>query len=69
MKKSRFTESEIVAALQEGEAGLAVAEVCRKHGISSATYCHWKSKHSGVQLSELQRLRELESENARLKLL
>lgn len=67
LKKSRFTESQIVAVLKEGEAGLAVAELCRKHGISSATYYNWKSKYSGVEVSELQRLRELEAENARLK--
>lgn len=67
MKKSRFTESQIVAVLKEGEAGLPVADLCRKHGISSATYYNWKSKYSGVEVSELQRLRELETENARLK--
>lgn len=67
MKKSRFTESQIVAALKEGEAGVPVAELCRKHGISAATYYNWKSKYSGVQVSDLQRLRELEAENAKLK--
>ena len=67
LKKSRFTESQIVAVLKEGEAGLPVADLCRKHGISSATYYNWKSKGSGVEVSELQRLRELETENARLK--
>ena len=67
LKKSRFTESQIVAVLKEGDAGLPVAELCRKHGISSATYYNWKSKYSGVEVSELQRLRELEAENARLK--
>lgn len=67
LKKSRFTESQIVAVLKEGEAGLPMAELCRKHGISSATYYNWKSKYSGVEISELQRLRELEAENARLK--
>src|SRR5690606_7599714 len=65
--KSRFTESQIVAVLKEGEAGIPVVELCRKHGISSATYYQWKSKYSGVQVSELQRLRELEAENAKLK--
>jgi len=67
LKKSRFTESQIVAVLKEGEAGVPVAELCRTHGISNATYYQWKSKYSGVQVSELQRLRELEAENARLK--
>ena len=67
LKKSRFTESQIVAVLKEGEAGMPVAELCRKHGISNATYYLWKSKYSGVQVSELQRLRELEAENAKLK--
>lgn len=67
LKKSRFTESQIVAVLKEGEAGMPVAELCRKHGISNATYYLWKGKFSGVQVSELQRLRELESENAKLK--
>lgn len=67
MKKTRFTESQIVAALKEGEAGVPVAELCRKHGVSAATYYNWKSKYAGVQVSDLQRLRELEAENAKLK--
>ena len=67
MKRSRFTESQIVAVLKEGEAGMPVVELCRKHGISNATYYQWKSKYSGVQVSELTRLRELEAENAKLK--
>lgn len=67
MKKSRFTESQIVAVLKEGEAGVPVAELCRKHGISNATYYNWKSKYAGVPVSELHRLRELEAENAKLK--
>lgn len=67
MKKSRFTESQIIAVLKEGEAGMPVAELCRKHGINNAAYYLWKSKYSGVQVSELQRLRELEAENAKLK--
>jgi putative transposase len=57
MKKNRFTESQIVVVLEEGEAGMPVAELCRKHGVSNATYCQWKSKYSGVQVPELQRLR------------
>ena len=67
MKKSRFTESQIVAILKEGEAGLAVAQLARKHGISAATYYHWKSKYAGPGVAELKRLRELEAENAKLK--
>ena len=67
MKKSRFTESQIVAILKEGEAGLAVAQLARKHGISAATYYHWKAKYAGAGIAELKRLRELEAENAKLK--
>jgi putative transposase len=67
MKKSRFTESQVVAILKEGEAGVAVAQLSRKHGISPATYYHWKSKYAGAGVSELKRLRELEGENAKLK--
>lgn len=67
MRKSKFTESQIMAVLKEGEAGMPVAEVCRKHGISSATYYQWKSKYAGMSVSELKRVKELESENARLK--
>jgi putative transposase len=67
MRKSKFSESQIVAILKEGESGLAVAELCRKHGISAATYYNWKSKYAGVSVNDLTRLRELEAENARLK--
>jgi len=67
MRKSRFAESQIVAVLAEGDAGLPVGELCRKHGISTATYYQWKSKYAGVAVSELKRMRELEAENARLK--
>ena len=67
MKKSKFTESQIVAIMKEGEAGVPVAEVVRKHGISAATYYNWKSKYAGVAVSELKRMRELEAENAKLK--
>ena len=67
MKRSRFTESQIVAILKEGEAGMPVAEVCRKHGISSPAYYAWKSKYAGATVSDLTRMRELEVENARLK--
>jgi putative transposase len=56
-----------VAILKEGEAGVAVAQLARKHGISAATYYHWKSKYAGAGVAELKRLRELEAENAKLK--
>lgn len=67
MRKSRFTEAQILAVLGEGEAGLPVGEVCRKHGISSATYYQWKSKYAGMSLNELKRVKELEAENSKLK--
>ncbi|WKB50821.1 IS3 family transposase [Eleftheria terrae] len=67
MRKSKFSESQIVAILKEGEAGMLVAEVCRKHGISAATYYAWKSKYAGATVSDLTRMRELEAENSRLK--
>ncbi len=67
MKKSRFTESQIVAVMKEGEAGVPVAELTRKHGISRATYFNWRSKYAGVSVSELKRMKELEAENAKLK--
>ena len=67
MRKSKFTESQIVAILGEGEAGVPVAEVCRKHGISNGLYYQWKSRYSGVSVNELKRIKELEAENAMLK--
>jgi putative transposase len=67
MRKSRFTESQIVAISKEGEAGVPVAEILRKHGISRPTYFNWKPKYGGASVPELRRLRELELENAKLK--
>ena len=67
MKKSQFTESQILAVLKEGEAGVPVAQIMRKHGISQATYYNWKSKYGGASPAELKRLKELEAENAKLK--
>jgi putative transposase len=67
MRTSKFTESQILAIIGEGEAGLAVVEVCRKHGISTATYYQWRSKYAGMSANELRRVKELEAENSRLK--
>lgn len=67
MKKSRFTETQIVAILNEADAGMAVKDICRTHGISPSTYFKWKSKYGGLSASELKRIKELEAENARLK--
>jgi putative transposase len=67
MKKSKFTEAQILAILKERESGLSVAELCRKHGISEPTFHNWKKKYAGMTLDELKRLKELEQENARLK--
>ena len=67
MKRSRFTESQIVAILREGDSGINVSELCRKHGISNATYYKWKSKYGGLDASDLKRLKELEAENSELK--
>jgi putative transposase len=67
MRKSKFTESQIVAILAEGESGLAVGDICRKHGISNATYYQWKSKYAGVSANEVKRIKDLEAENGKLK--
>ena len=67
MKKSRFTETEIVAILKQADAGLPVKEICRQAGISVPTYYQWKSKYGGMEASDLKRVKELEAENARLK--
>lgn len=67
MKKSKFTESQIIAILKEQETGLKVAEICRKHGITDQTFYNWKKKYDGLSAEELRRLKDLEQENSRLK--
>ena len=68
MKKTRFTESQIINIFKEGESGaLTVPELCRKHNVGQSTYYKWKSKYGGMQASDLTRMRELEAENAKLK--
>ena len=67
MRKSRYTESQIIAILKEVENGMKVDDVCRQHGMSPATYYKWKSKYGGMDASELKRVKELEAENAKLK--
>ena len=67
MKKSRFSEEKIIAVLKQAEAGVKVSELVRKLGISDATFYNWKAKYGGLDASQLRRLKELESENAKLK--
>ena len=67
MKRSRFTEDQIIGILKEHEAGVSVADLCRKHGVSDATVYKWKAKYGGMDVSEAKRLKGLEDENARLK--
>jgi putative transposase len=67
MKKTRFTETQIVSILKEVDAGLKVEDICRKHGISNATYYNWKSKYGGMEASDVKKLRDLQEENGQLK--
>ena len=69
MKKSRYTEEQIIAILKQHEAGVKTADICREHGISDATFYNWKAKYGGLDVSEAQRLRQMEDENRRLKAL
>ena len=67
MKRSRYSESQIISILKEAESGIPVAELCRKHGMSDATFYNWRSKYAGMDVSMLKRVKELEEENRRLK--
>jgi putative transposase len=67
MKRKRHTEEQIIAILKEHDAGMKTADVCRKHGVSEATFYNWKAKYGGLELSDAKRLKALESENAKLK--
>jgi len=67
MRTSKFSETQIISILKQGDAGIQVKELCRQAGISTATYYQWKSKYGGLEASELRRVKELEAENAKLK--
>jgi putative transposase len=67
MKKSKFSESQILKIIHEADAGVPVPDVCRKHGVSTSTFYKWRAKYGGLEASQLKRLRELEEENRRLK--
>ena len=67
MKARQYTEEQIIAVLKEGESGAKVSDLCRKYGMSDATYYNWKAKYSGMTVSDLKRLKSLEAENRRLK--
>ena len=67
MKKSRFSEDQIIGILKEGQAGLPVTEICRRHGISDATFYTWRSRYGGMEVSDARRLKGLDDENRRLK--
>lgn len=65
--KKRYTEEQIVGMLKEHESGLSMADVCRKYGVASSTFCGWRAKYGGMQVSDVKRLRQLEDENSKLK--
>ena len=67
MKKSRFSESQIISILKEGDSGMKIEELCRKHGISNATYYNWKSKYGGMKASDLKRMKEMQGELSQYK--
>lgn len=67
MKKSKFTETQVVSILKQGDAGVPIKDLCRQAGISTATYYQWKSKYGGLEASDLKRVKELEAENSKLK--
>jgi len=67
MKKTRFTETQIVSILHQQESGKSVKDICREHGISDATFYNWKAKYGGMEISDVRRMKDLEEENSRLK--